>query len=380
MDNRWAMKANKMYYKLLFAILTSTILLVSCDQNYLKTPSKPIITSSNIFLTTQPTMTKSSSTTTPEPVLQLTFVYGGNYVYGIDVGCLDQGEPCFGERVEIFHSGERGEVAFNEINSMSWSPDGQKLAVSAVVEDPIGENHLPWTLNVFVGSPRRGDWINLSNEEEKDIYPQWSSDGLSLFFLTILRNNLQNENYLINSVDIVSWKRSGLLEKLPEHGFSSVDGFSISPDGKKIAFIINYGTPQIYISTLDGSGIKLLNELNFELTNLNFSPNGSWIIAESYKHLTDVDGYGQIREDLYLIDSTSGVIKKLTFAGIEEITSYAWSPVGNWLAIVGRETGKKARHIFLIHPNGTDRIRVPDTFYNENLLTWRSYYPQDGTP
>ncbi len=377
-SNRFGMKTVKITKIVLVGLLV--IILSGCQERYLQTQSEPPLTNTYISETATPGVTQLNITTTPEPVLQLTFVYGGYYVYGIDVGCLDQGEPCFGERVEILHSGERSEVAFSEINSMSWSPDGQKLAVSAVVENPIGENQLPWILNVFVGSPARGDWINLSNEEEKDIYPQWSSDGLRLYFLTILRNNSQNENYLLNSVDTTSWKRSGLLEKLPEHGFSSVDGFSISPDGKKIAFIIYYDSSQIYISTLDGSEIKLLNELDSELTNLNFSPNGSWIIAESYKYLTDEDVYGQIREDLFLIDSASGVIKKLAFDGIEEITSYAWSPVGNWLAIVGRETEEKARHIFLIHPNGIDRIRVPDTFYNENLLTWRLYYPQDGTP
>ena len=66
----------------------------------------------------------------------------------------------------------------------------------------------------------------------------------------------------------------------------------------------------------------------------------SWkFVITSYSiHYTKLYDYGQIREDLFLIDSASGVIKKLAFDGIEEITSYAWSPVGNWLAIVGRET------------------------------------------
>lgn len=200
----------------------------------------------------------------------------------------------------------------NAPGSVSWSPDGQRLAFTQFVpkakksmltipgkpngaewnEAPIfidelnyrgdGAGYLPsgnshiFTIGLSGGTARQRTF------DDKDYgSPSWSADGNSLIFSANLHEDseLEPNNSEVYRLDLNSGGISPLTSrKGPDNGPA------ISPDGKLIAYLgfddtyQGYQVTDLYIMNADGSGVKNLTaDFDRDATNPQWESNGKGI-------------------------------------------------------------------------------------------------------
>ncbi|MFH1909398.1 MAG: hypothetical protein ABIL11_18795, partial [Chloroflexota bacterium] len=140
-----------------------------------------------------------------------------------------------------------------------WSPDGSWIAFSRITDKGVNI----YVLNVYKGSPRA-----LTDATDNPTLAGWMPDSKKVIVTTVRQ---------AQSIEIASGETQNLMETQIEN-YSNV---SISPDGIWIAFadkVIGRMTPGIFIARLDGSGKRLLVQLDYWMAlNPIWSPDGKWL-------------------------------------------------------------------------------------------------------
>ena len=99
---------------------------------------------------------------------------------------------------------------------------------------------------------------------------------------------------------------------------------SVSPDGRRVAMILNKGgSPDLYVSSVDGSGLKQLTMTREAESSPCWSPDNQTICFVSREG-------GAAR--LYAISATGGRQRPLAISGAPNPTEPDWSPDGKWIA------------------------------------------------
>ena len=127
------------------------------------------------------------------------------------------------------------------------------------------------------------------------MWPRWSPDGKWVAFM---RDAGGNEQFAIWIVD-----RDGEHErKLTADDAAMHRGIAWSPDGRSIACVANIGGGRFAIQLFDvATGARrALTDGSFDHDRPRFSPDGKWILFESWREGSRVDA------DLYLIPSAGG--------------------------------------------------------------------------
>lgn len=154
---------------------------------------------------------------------------GSNFTFAIRVMNSDGGNPAL--VTNIFYN--FCVWPFQDDWSMSWSPDGRKIA--------FPENGDIYSVNVD-GSGR----VNLTNNPAWDSEPTWSANGSKIiftssraFFRTLYSMNTDGTNVQALPSDGEFW------DTAPEY----------SPSGDKIAFVVNssLNAPVLYTANADGT-------------------------------------------------------------------------------------------------------------------------------
>jgi len=206
------------------------------------------------------------------------------------------------------------------------------------------------------------------------IHPCWSPDGSKLLYTS---------NYRTGFLDLTLLNVSTGLQKAIASYKGTNTGGVISPDGRSIAMILSStGTPQLYVSDLEGRNVRALTHSASLKSSPTWSPDGKQII------LSD-DTRGEPL--LYLISSSGGPIQPLK-TGIPRYSGdAAWNPrdpalvafmeeQGNqsFIAVYSFKTGTSeiydaldgsqpcwandGRHIFFTHhASGLDQVYLLDT-------------------
>jgi TolB protein len=116
---------------------------------------------------------------------------------------------------------------------------------------------------------------------------------------------------------------TGERSKVAYYGGSSISP-SVSPDGKHVAMILSKsGSPDLYVSDLDGSNLKRLTNSRVDESSPCWSPDGKWICFATKIHE---------RRSLCKIPATGGTIERISTVGGINPTEPAWSPDGKWIA------------------------------------------------
>ena len=206
--------------------------------------------------------------------------------------------------------------AMGRIGSVTVSPDAQKIAYT-VAYYSVAENkshHVIYVMNAD-GSNNTLLTTKPTNENE----PCWIKGGTKLAFLSAA--NGKNEVWEMNP-DGSERKMIASYEK------GDIEGFSFSPDGKKLLFIsqVKYGetTADLYPDLPKASG-KIIKDLMYKHWD-------EWVTSVPHPFVADFNGNG-INNITDILEGKPYESPMKPFGGIEQL---AWSPNSDKIAFTCR--------------------------------------------
>jgi TolB protein len=247
--------------------------------------------------------------------------------------------------------------------SMSWSPDGRKIAFQDPYYDDI------WVVDVETHARQ-----NLTNNgggtlfSLSDYHPSWSPDGTKILYSSPRLNGLCPSLYEINP--------DGTDQRLLSE-YCSAYSPNWSPDGTKIVFVRLWGESvetQLILVNSDGTFIQVFDGADLDPNNRDYprwSPDGQKIAFNMTKgsdieiHVKNVDGTGSVQ----LTNSPSG-------------RNYrpSWQPLAAAVSVSGRVMtpyGRGLRNaVVSLSLQGIRRIVTTSSFgfYSfDNVATGQTY-------
>jgi TolB protein len=127
------------------------------------------------------------------------------------------------------------------------------------------------------------------------------------------------------------------LRLLAVHGYVG----SWSPDGRKLAYLVDagQGSPQIYVADADGSHRRRL----VDGTDPTWSPDGRRIAYVQHSKR------GSLGHAIAVVDSGGGAPSLLLRLPRRGVYGLAWSPVGDWVAFVNASLARPSSFIELVN-------------------------------
>ncbi len=181
--------------------------------------------------------------------------------------------------------------AYYNIISPVWSPDGKKVAFSAL------NNH---TRDLFVYNIKDDGVRQITNDRYDDVYASWMPDSKKIIF----SSDRPHPNNVFVEIEKHKYVQSGAYMPgdfeygkynifevdLSEFAVKPIDvgpgdnkSPRVSPDGKTVAFISNRnGIDNIYVAYLDTTRYYALTDILSGITALSWSPEGDEIAFSAF--------------------------------------------------------------------------------------------------
>ncbi len=236
--------------------------------------------------------------------------------------------------------------------SLSWSPDGRKIAFDSEYEI--------FTINVD-GSNR----TNLTNNPARDFAPAWSPDGSRILFVSYPnggRARLHTMNADGSDVRALP-SVVGLVDYSPEW----------SPTGNQIAFVVGSEDflPILYTADADGTNRQIFDGNGIGSLHRNrpkWSPDGTKIVFHMWN---------------FVGDDCEIYVKKVNGGGAAQLTNTighnfqpSWQPLAAFVSVSGRVTRPGGQGLANAVVSMTDSLGVTRTATASTF----GYYSFDNVP
>jgi dipeptidyl aminopeptidase/acylaminoacyl peptidase len=205
------------------------------------------------------------------------------------------------------------------IYSMSWSPDGTRIAFS---DDRYGSQ------DIYTVEVPDGEVLRLTSDPLYEVFPTWTPDGRSILY-DRLDERWVSHDLMILPADGSAPPRVVVTEpELFDYRGGDLFGYSpVSPDGKMVLFRSQRsGWLNYWVVPLAGGTPRPLNAEAAEQSDGSWSPNGKWVAYVSNHNGT---------KGLYVIATNGGAPRRVRalVAPTEGVVSrVAWSPYGTHLS------------------------------------------------
>jgi len=300
--------------------------------------------------TVEPAVVSGTLTQPPSPprhTLQLTYVApvgaGAYGIFAVALGCLEDEHPCLSGPRLLF---EEPYPALFRLSIISWSPDGSRIAYSAVgVSD---------RLDIFVADSDGRNRANMTGTPTDEDYPAWSPDGKSIAYSSCPVDGC--------SVFGSSPDGSDRIRLLTLAQVRNPSQAQWSPDGLRMVFAAfdeSLYPQDIYTSNVGGSSLLRLTKGSSDNRMPTFSPDGRWI---AYSKAVDVPGsLGGQTQNIFLIRPDGSDARPLAPDLTAQQTFPAWCPRGGWLAFNSFSPSTRTGDIFIVSEDGGRLIRITNT-------------------
>jgi dipeptidyl aminopeptidase/acylaminoacyl peptidase len=195
-------------------------------------------------------------------------------------------------------------------NEMNEKKDDKTLDVKLMVVSPNGKERKVLAALQFIGVPSPQEVLQLL----MIMQPQWSKDSSRLFYARVLNNAL----YYIGSLNMETGESCA-------HLCSSSGTFSLSPDGKWIASLLENKTDEylLNITGVDGTMQKYFKlDLNIDREQLALGLKVSWSSDSKNILIPAENGFG-------IINSETGKTQKYSDPKTSQVAYGTFSPIGN---------------------------------------------------
>jgi Tol biopolymer transport system component len=224
---------------------------------------------------------------------------------------------------------------YTDIRSFAWSPDGRRIAFSAIKSD----DHDP---ELFVMNATGGGVRRLTDNYLPDFQPSWSPSGRWIAF-TSIRTGLSQ---------IYRMRADGRAQRRLTNAFGNCDSPAWSPRGNLIAFHCAMASEKVALMRRDGTHVRvLLRRAHTIETKPAWSPGGRVLAfgrgmpGPSWRPL----GIWTIRPD-------GRGLRRITARGGEP----AFSPDGRWLAFVAEHNGNQ--ELYKVRASGRGMVQLTNTY------------------
>ncbi len=259
-----------------------------------------------------------------------------------------------------------------------WSPDSRRLAFTA---DRDGKRQ------IYLISPKGGEAVALTKEENGvGGAIAWSPDGGAIAYTATGPDKAHKDrkevygdfeivehDYTMNHLWLVrvpaevptEAKKLPKAEALTKGEEFTVNAFSWSPDGKRIAFggskdpdLSSGGTETIYVVDVDGTKVRKLLEGNGPSGNPKWSPDGKEI---AYTTSNGQEFFFYANRYIAVIPAEGGTPRVITKEFDEDPNLIDWAQDGIYFTA----SQKTAAHLFRVDPStrAVKRLSAPDAFH-----------------
>ena len=259
-------------------------------------------------------------------------------------------------------SGESNKIgeAF-EPYCLSWSPDGSKIAYVSgnplfIFGKPVIGNIAP--SSIWIVYIEKGDSVQITENQYLNVSPVWTPDGRNLLFVSNQGGSRDVYQLPLNASSEPSSPPVRLTTGINAHTIS------ISADGKKLAYSVFTYTANIWsIRIPKGEAISIseaqsVTEGNQAIEGISISPDGKWLAFDSNR---------SGNQDIYKMPVGGGELEKLTTSPSDDFLP-SWSPDGKEIVFYSFRTGN--RDIHLMTADGGSIRQLTDDPAQERYPDW----------